>query len=105
MAIFNCRTGQLLIRAPAKSLARPVLQSSVSPTSLVNPYDVFTATAKAQKIFSDGIVDVGASMRGRIMKIQALAGFHQQDIFGRWLILARTCPLCLFDGIIQHSCH
>lgn len=35
---------------------------SAAPTSFVNPYDTFTATAKAQKIFSDGIATVGASV-------------------------------------------
>jgi Putative beta-barrel porin 2 len=35
---------------------------SAGPTSSVNPYDVYTATARAQKIFSDGIATVGASV-------------------------------------------
>jgi Putative beta-barrel porin 2 len=36
---------------------------SVSPTSFFNPYDTFTATGKVQKLFADGIVDLGASFQ------------------------------------------
>jgi len=35
---------------------------TVSPTSFVNPYDIYTATGKIEKIFSEGIVDLGASI-------------------------------------------
>src|SRR5207247_4794887 len=34
----------------------------VTPFSLVNAYDQYTASARAQKIFSEGIVTVGASL-------------------------------------------
>jgi hypothetical protein len=37
--------------------------SSVSPISIVNPYDQFTGTASVQKLFSDGIVTLGASVQ------------------------------------------
>ena len=37
--------------------------ASSSPTSFVNPYDTFTGTAKVQKIFSYGIVDLGVSVQ------------------------------------------
>ncbi len=52
--IINPATGQIVGQAGPSV--------SVSPTSFVNPYDVFTATARAQKIFSDGIATVGASL-------------------------------------------
>ena len=35
---------------------------SASPFSVVNPYDSLTGTAKVEKIFSDGIVTLGASL-------------------------------------------
>jgi len=34
----------------------------VSPSLLFNPFDQFTATGKVQKLFSDGIIDLGASI-------------------------------------------
>ena len=36
--------------------------ASSSPTSFVNPYDTYTGTAKVQKLFSYGIVDLSASV-------------------------------------------
>jgi hypothetical protein len=35
---------------------------SAAPFAVVNPYNTFTGTAKAEKIFSDGIVTLGASL-------------------------------------------
>jgi hypothetical protein len=52
--IINPATGQVVGQA-APSV-------NVGTTTFVNPYDVFTATARAQKIFSDGIATVGASL-------------------------------------------
>jgi len=39
--------------------------STVAPTSFVNPYDTYTSTASVQKIFGDGIVNLGFSI-GRV---------------------------------------
>ena len=51
--IINPATGQVVGQAGSSA--------SASPTSFFNPYDTFTGTAKVQKLFSDGIVDLSAS--------------------------------------------
>jgi Putative beta-barrel porin 2 len=56
--IINPATGQVVGQAGSSA--------SASPTSFFNPYDTFTGTAKVQKLFSYGIVDLSASF-GRVV--------------------------------------
>ncbi len=53
--IINPTTGQVVGQVGPTS--------SVSPLSIVNPYDQFTGTASVQKLFSDGIATLGASVQ------------------------------------------
>jgi hypothetical protein len=53
--IVNPTTGQVVGQAGSSA--------SASPTSFVNPSDTFTGTAKVQKTFSYGVVDVSASVQ------------------------------------------
>ena len=65
--IINPTTGQVVGQAGASA--------SSSPTSFVNPYDTYTGTAKVQKLFSYGIVDLGASVQRVDYENQGTANF------------------------------
>jgi hypothetical protein len=53
-AIKDTATGQIVGQLPPGV--------SATPLQVINPYDQYTATGKVQKLFSDGIVTLGASI-------------------------------------------
>jgi hypothetical protein len=69
--IINPITGQVVGQAGTAV--------SASPTSFVNPYDVFTTSASAQKIFSYGIATVGTSFSRTDYEKQGTSDFDNKS--------------------------
>jgi hypothetical protein len=65
--IYSGTTGQPI------GQASPTVSST--PFSLVNPYDTFTGTARVQKLFSDGVVTLGASVQRQDYDLQGTPNF------------------------------
>jgi len=70
--IINPTTGQVVGQAGGAA--------SASPTSFFNPYDTFTGTAKIQKLFSYGIVDLSASFQRTVYENQGTANFDNKTL-------------------------